>query len=131
MSSTSDPFATLRGRAYMNLTTFRKSGQGVVTPVWFAEDGQRLYVFTDQGAGKTKRIRNSGRVELAPSDGRGQPLGPAFAAQARILAETPAIQRAEELIARKYGWQLRLIRFVNRFRGATGPAYLEITPAGA
>lgn len=131
MSNTSDPFASLRGRRYMSLTTYRKSGQGVMTPVWFAEDGQRLYIFTDLSSGKVKRIRNNGQVELAPSDSKGKPFAPAFAAQAAIMTDAAAIQRAEELISRKYNWQLWLIRFINRFRSGTCATYLEITPASA
>ena len=71
------PFPALRGHQYALLTTFRKSGQPVPTPVWFAEDGGKVYVYTRSDSGKVKRIRAGGRVELAPCDARGTLLGPA------------------------------------------------------
>jgi hypothetical protein len=54
---------------YINLTTFRKIGQEVPTPVWFAEMDGKLYVFTGAQTGKAKRIRANGRARVAPSDG--------------------------------------------------------------
>ena len=57
---------------YLSLTTFRKDGSAVSTPVWVARDGDHLYVMTDPSSGKATRLRNSGRVRLAPCDMRGQ-----------------------------------------------------------
>ena len=51
---------------YLNLETFRKSGESMRTPVWFVQDGESLYVHTVANSGKVKRIRNNGRVNIAP-----------------------------------------------------------------
>ena len=83
-------FTHLRGRHYIDLVTFRKTGAGVHTPVWFAEADGRLYIFTRPDAGKMKRIRNNPRVEVAPSTMRGRPLGPHVAATARIASDQAA-----------------------------------------
>ncbi|MFM7677639.1 MAG: PPOX class F420-dependent oxidoreductase, partial [Roseiflexaceae bacterium] len=69
-------FDALANQEFMNLITQRKSGADVATPVWFAQDGDRLYVMTGRTAGKVKRIRNNPRVQVAPSDRAGTPLGP-------------------------------------------------------
>ena len=53
---------------YLSLETFRKSGQGVPTPVWFVQDGPALYISTEGSSGKVKRIRNNARVRIAPCD---------------------------------------------------------------
>ncbi len=45
----------IRGQKYISLTTFRKNGVGVATPVWFGEEGDKLYVMTRSDMGKTKR----------------------------------------------------------------------------
>jgi Pyridoxamine 5'-phosphate oxidase. len=74
-------FAPLAGHQYMNLTTFRKNGQPVPTPVWFAQEGDRIYVVTQAASGKVKRIRANPRVQLTPSDARGKPLGATIEAQ--------------------------------------------------
>jgi PPOX class probable F420-dependent enzyme len=96
----------IRGQKYISLTTFRKTGAGVATPVWFGEDGDKLYVMTRSDMGKTKRIRNNPRVRVAPCTMRGKVTGPRFDAIARILpAEEHA--RARQIINGKY-WSARL-----------------------
>jgi PPOX class probable F420-dependent enzyme len=99
----------------MNLTTFRKSGVGVTTPVWFAQEGETLYVVTDANSGKTKRLRNNDAVEVGPSDARGKPLGDVLPAHCRILPEAEG-QTAWRALLAKYGWQLRLFQFMWLFR---------------
>src|SRR2546422_10513339 len=73
---------------YMALSTFRRSGAEVATPVWFAEAGGRLYVFTAGDSGKGKRLRHSSRARVAPSDarGRGQGVGRGRARRLRLQA---------------------------------------------
>jgi PPOX class probable F420-dependent enzyme len=87
------------------LKTFRKTGAGVATPVWFGEDGDKLYVMTRSDLGKTKRIRNNPQVKVAPSTIRGKVTGPEFAATARILPPEEH-QHARDTIDRKY-WMAR------------------------
>lgn len=59
-----------RGR-YVSLTTFRKNGTGVATPVWYAVEGAELYAWTRTDSWKVKRLRNDPRVEVAVCDVRG------------------------------------------------------------
>ncbi len=75
----------IRGQKYISLTTFRKTGAGVATPVWFGEEDGKLYVMTRSDMGKTKRIRNNPQVRVAPCTIRGKVTGAEFAATARIL----------------------------------------------
>jgi uncharacterized protein len=96
----------VQGQKYISLTTFRKNGEGVSTPVWFGEDGDKLYVMTRSDMGKVKRMRNSSQVKVAPCTIRGKVTGPEFAAQARILAP-PEHAHARQTINRKY-WMARL-----------------------
>ena len=114
----------LQKRQYISLTTFRKSGQAVATPVWFAMAGDRLYVWTGRSSGKAKRLRNNPAVKVAPSDASGKPLGPAFDASARLLPEGEE-GVANEALRRKYGWQFRLLSWYQRRRGGQY-VYLEI-----
>ncbi len=94
------------GQQYISLKTFRKNGVGVATPVWFGEDDGKLYLMTRSDLGKTKRIRNNPRVQVAACTIRGKVTGPEFAATARILpAEEHA--RARQAINRKY-WMARI-----------------------
>jgi PPOX class probable F420-dependent enzyme len=111
--------AEITGQRYLSLTTFRKSGAGVPTPVWFAEEGSKLYVMTSDTTGKYKRIRNNSQVKVAKCTIRGRVTGPEFSGTARILPPADG-QRVRNLIREKY-WLARvpfLWRNVN--------AYLEI-----
>lgn len=96
----------IRNQKYILLTTFRKSGVGVPTPVWFAEDDDMLYVMTVSSMGKTKRVRNNRQVKVAPCTIRGKIIGPEFSAMARILPADQH-QRARQALNRKY-WMARI-----------------------
>ena|ERR1700733_11614179 len=98
--------SAIRNHKYISLTTFRKSGTGVATPVWFGEDGDRLYVMTRSDMGKTKRIRNNAQVMVAPCTIRGKVTGPQVTAAARILPPEEHAH-ARQTINRKY-WVARL-----------------------
>jgi len=123
-------FSPLDDQNYMSLKTFRKSGDGVPTPVWFVEQGDVLYVTTAGDSGKVKRIRNNGAVEIAPCDARGGLKGDYFPAQARILDVNAADAAfARRLLNGKYGWQMRLIMLYYRLRGKhDNQVQLEIAP---
>jgi PPOX class probable F420-dependent enzyme len=96
----------IRGQKYISLTTYRKNGQAVNTPVWFAEQGEKLYVKTRNDSGKYKRIRNNPQIKIAACSMGGKITGPEFAATARILpvAQWP---EATQALHRKY-WLSRL-----------------------
>jgi PPOX class probable F420-dependent enzyme len=98
--------SAIHGQSYISLTTFRKTGVGVSTPVWFGEEGDKLYVMTRSDMGKAKRIRNNPRVRVAPCTVRGKVTGPEFEASARILPPEQHAQ-ARPAINRKY-WAARL-----------------------
>ena len=124
MTATVDVPITLDvlGRAsYVLLTTFRKTGAPVSTPVWVMRSGDELLVWSNPAAGKIKRIRNSDRVELAPCTVRGKPLGRSIDAVARLLSdeETRSMLR---LLVRKYG--------VRGFFTTLGPRYFGAASAG-
>ncbi len=91
----------LQGQKYICLTTFRKSGIGVGTPVWFAERDDKLYVKTRIDSGKSKRIRNNPSVRVSPCTIRGKVIGPEFVGKARIIPGQQS-KAAHEAINRKY-----------------------------
>jgi len=97
---------TIHAQKYISLTTFRKTGVGVPTPVWFGEDGDKLYVMTRHDLGKAKRIRNNPQVKVAPCTIRGKVTGQEFTATVRILPSEEH-QHARETINRKY-WMARI-----------------------
>jgi uncharacterized protein len=120
-------FAVLNNHQFINLTTFRKSGKGVMTPVWFAEAEGSVYIVTAPSTGKAKRIRNNPHILIAPGTISGKPLGPDLEAQARLLPPEASVV-AHQALQRKYGWQLRLHDFVQKLR-QTENLYIECRPA--
>ena len=98
--------SAISGQKYISLTTFRKTGAAVATPVWFGEDRGKLYVMTRSDMGKTKRIRKNPQVKVAPCTIRGKVTGEEFAATARILPPVEH-EHARETINRKY-WMARI-----------------------
>ncbi len=119
-------FDTLEGHRYANLTTFRRTGEGVETPVWFAVVDGAAYVFTGRDSGKVKRIRNNSCVELAPSDARGRVKGASLKATARILQPSEE-DSADRALWEKYTWQYRGFNLLLRLRRNAGDhVFLEL-----
>lgn len=121
-------FELLRGRKYCLLTTFRRSGEPVPTPVWFGLAGGRLYFRTEAPVGKVRRIRADPRVRVAPCDARGKPLGPPAEGRARVL-DPEQEQQAERAIAANYGLGRRVYERVGE-RAGVKLLYVEVVPAG-
>ncbi|MFF4101558.1 PPOX class F420-dependent oxidoreductase [Streptomyces sp. NPDC001903] len=94
-----------RGK-YVSLTTFRKDGTPVATPVWAVADGGELYVWTRSDSWKVKRIRNNARVAVSACDVRGRVAEGAavLEGEARLLDEA-GLARVRKLMSRKYTWQ--------------------------
>jgi PPOX class probable F420-dependent enzyme len=112
------------------LTTYRRNGTPVGTPVHIAVDGDRAFVRTWDATGKLKRIRNTPEVEIAPSTFRGVPTGPAIRARARILNGNEAVA-ARRALTRKYPVMHGvLVPLVHRLRGNT-TMHVELTPVPA
>ena len=90
-------------KKYLNLETFRKSGESMQTPVWFVQAGETIYVHTVANSGKVKRIRNNGRVNIAPCKMDGKLIGRWVPAQARPVTDPEVSLAADRLLDRKYG----------------------------
>lgn len=89
-------YEPLRGHRQVLLTTYRRDGTPVATPVWFVIHGGRVFFSTQATSGKVKRLRRDPRVLVAPCTLFGRALGPALPAQARLLEgqEAEAARRA-------------------------------------
>jgi PPOX class probable F420-dependent enzyme len=123
-----------RGR-YLSITSYKRDGQGVATPVWFVQRDGKLLVQTDAAAGKVKRIRRNPQVRVAVCTASGRLRGEQVLAVAEILPDSQ-ISAVERLIADKYRFDMiifRPLRFVQARlhlgRPRTGLAILGITPS--
>lgn len=116
----------LAGEKYISIETYRKSGQPVRTPVWFAESGGILYVRTSDDTGKYKRIRNDSSVQVAPCGMRGKVKGEWVKAEARIVSDDEK-ERAYKMLEKKYGL---IYKMSNIFLGGRNYVVLAIGAKG-
>ncbi len=119
---TADATGDLARHKFVSLTTFKKSGDAVATPMWIGCDDDRLFVWTPADSGKVKRLRNNSRVVLAPSTRTGK-VGsdaPSIGGTAEVITDTQTIRRLAEVIRRKYGLEFRIVTFIERLI-ARGP----------
>lgn len=103
---------------YLNMETFRRNGQGVKTPVWFAQDGETLHIWTQVDSGKVKRIRRDSKVRITPSTASGEPLGEWADSNAVIFESEKELAKTVGLFKRKYGLTFQLFGFLGRMRKA-------------
>lgn len=117
----------LGGEKYILLTTFRKDGRAVPTPVWAVRDGEALAVWSVKDSGKVKRIRRRGDVTVAACDFRGTPRGESVAARAAVT-DAAISEHVRTLMRKKYGITGRLSMLGSRIRrGRDGTVGIRIT----
>jgi uncharacterized protein len=116
---------------YIALTTYRRDGRPVTTPVWLVTLDGLIYVFTASGTGKARRVRATGRVRFAPCSMNGRRiLGDWREGTGRVVDDEALRDRALAALQRKYGWQLSVAMLVYRLRGLyRDRVVLELTPA--
>ncbi|MFJ6144650.1 MULTISPECIES: PPOX class F420-dependent oxidoreductase [Streptomyces] len=95
---------------YVSLTTYRKNGTPVATPVWAAAEGDVLYVWTRSDSWKVKRLRNNGKVVVTVCDVRGRIAEGASSAEGTAtLLDEDGTRAVRKLLARKYTWKFWLV----------------------
>jgi PPOX class probable F420-dependent enzyme len=95
----------LTSARYVRLTTLRRNGTPVATPVWQITDGDTMWVWTGATTGKARRLGNNPALTLAPCTARGQVIGDAVDARGQVMSagDAPEVFTA---LRRKYGWQM-------------------------
>ena len=110
---------SLSAGKYISITTFRKSGEGVSTPLWVTRDGEALYVITGAESGKVKRMRNNPKIEVAPCDVRGKTTGPSVDATGALLDAAGTVQ-VEKRVSKKFGLMYQAMKIVEKVRHRHG-----------
>lgn len=101
---------------YIALETFRKNGNSVITPVWFVEDSDLIWVITRENTGKVKRIKNNNRVKIATSNFSGKPKSKFYEGYAKMVQENLA-ENAISLRNKKYGIMAKLVSIFSARKG--------------
>jgi len=99
---------------YLSVTSYKRDGTGVATPVWFVSDGDRLFAFTDLHSPKIWRIRRNPRVLVAPCRVDGKLRGEPVPARAEVLTATAELERVQKLLLARYKISYRVVMLLYR-----------------
>ena len=117
---TADLEALFPGR-FLSVTSIKRDGTGVATPVWSVSDGSRLFAFTDLHSPKIWRIRRNPRVLIASCRADGKLRGEPIAARAEVLTDPAELERVRKLLLARYKISYRVVmlfyRLGRRLRG--------------
>jgi uncharacterized protein len=99
---------------YLSVTSFKRDGTGVATPVWFVSDGSRLFALTDLHSAKIRRIRRNPRVLVAPCRANGKLRSKPLLARVQVLTATTDLERVQKLLIERYKLSYRVIMLIYR-----------------
>ncbi len=126
----SDAVSALGDEKFVSLTTFKKDGTAVATPMWIGRDGDHLFVWTPADSWKAKRAKNNPRVLLVPCSRRGNVHDGAHPVEgvAEVITEPATVERLADVIHRKYGFEFTIVTFIERIlaRGSKPRLVLRI-----
>ena len=126
----SGPLSQFSGRRYINLESYKKSGEPKLTPVQSIEDNGVIYLRTGPKTWKVKRIQRNPHVRIVPSDRNGKPQGAWVEGEARVL-EGEECASAMKLFRKEYGaFGNAMVNFVGRLRGEELTTIISINVQG-
>jgi uncharacterized protein len=99
---------------YLSVTSFKRDGTGVATPVWFVSDGRRLFALTDLHSAKVRRIRRNPRVLVASCRPGGKLRNEPVPARAEVLTATQELERVQKLLIERYKVSYRMVMLIYR-----------------
>jgi PPOX class probable F420-dependent enzyme len=132
---TDSPLLALSTESFVSLTTFRKSGVPVSTPVWIARDGDTLIVTTPTESGKVKRLRNNASVTVQPCSRTGKTADGSVPVSgvAAITGDSPSVERLSAVFRKKYPIEYRVFMVIESIvaKRRKPRVILRIVPAHA
>lgn len=130
----SDALSALGAERFVALTTFKKDGTAVATPMWIGRDGDHLFFWTPADSWKAKRAKNNPRVMLVPCSRRGKVRDGAHEVDgtAEVITDQATVRRLAGAIRRKYGIEFYIVTFIERLlaRGAKSRLILRVALSG-
>ena len=109
-------FSRFRKEEFLSLETYRKNGETIKSPMWFAQDNDALYLWTMADTSKVKRIRNNPHVNIAPCKRMGEVTGEWVTAHATIDDSPIMVAQVEAMLLKKIGLFFRIFRFIDAIR---------------
>jgi PPOX class probable F420-dependent enzyme len=105
---------TFEKAKYINIQSYKKTGQPISTPVWFIIKDNKIFFRTSHNSGKIKRIRNNNNVKFALCDIRGKIKGEWYEGIAKI--ENDSDNSILFRINKKYGLSSRLMKIFYKIK---------------
>jgi PPOX class probable F420-dependent enzyme len=109
-------FSRFRKEEFLSLETYRKNGETIKSPMWFAQDNDALYLWTMADSSKVKRIRNNPHVNIAPCKRMGEVTGEWLTAHATIDDSPIVVAQVEAMLLKKVGLFFRIFRLIDAIR---------------
>ena len=129
-----DALSALGGEKFVSLTTFKKDGGAVATPMWIGRDGDHLFFWTPADSWKAKRAKNNPEVIMAPCSRGGNLRAGAVQVHgvAEVITDPATVARLAGLIRRKYGVEFFIVTLIERLlaRGQKTRVILRIALSG-
>lgn len=101
---------------YMNIETYRRSGEAVRTPVWFVESGGLLFLLTRADSGKAKRLRHDTQVKVATCRMNGDVTGDWYTGEAAFVESEQSANEIKSMFEQKYGAAVRVTNALSRLQ---------------
>jgi PPOX class probable F420-dependent enzyme len=109
----------LADEKYLLLTTYKRSGDAVATPVWaVALDAGKIGFWTSSGSGKAKRLAHTPKVTVQPCDSRGKIKDgtPPVTGTAKVVSG-PELEGIRARIVDKYGFMTKITKLLGTIGG--------------
>ena len=129
-----DALSALGEEKFISLTTFKRDGTAVATPMWIGRDGDHLFFWTPAESWKAKRAKNNPRVVLVPCSRSGKVREGAQQVEgtAEVITDPATVDRLAGVIRHKYGFEFTIVTFIERVlaRGRKPRLILRIALSG-
>ena len=99
---------------YLSLTSFKRDGTGVATPLWFVSDGGRLLALTDLHSAKVRRIRRNPQGLVAPCRAGGKLRSEPIPARVEVLPAIPELERVQKRLKKRDKLSYRVVMLAYR-----------------
>ena len=111
-----DAVSALGAEKFVSLTTFKKDGSAVASPLWIGQDGDHVFFWTPADSWKVKRAKNNPQVIMAPCSrgGKVRPAAVQVHGEAEVISDAATVARLADVIRHKYGVEFRIVTFIER-----------------
>ena len=117
----------IQSSKYINVETYRRSGEAIHTPVWFVESGGIYFFLTRGDSGKVKRLHHNSKIKVAPCKVNGELTGNWFDAEGSFVESEGVVNVIKTLFDQKYGALSRITNVFSKLQRKKR-VFIKVTP---